>query len=341
MAVAANPMACILWTISLIVLIEKSAPKKVFIKSVLNVMTSERIENLSFSGGGIKALAFCGALRALEKEGLMGGVKRIIGTSAGALVGMMLACGFTSYDLIDIIKSRDFKHLKDNSSLLDNVHRFVFNYGFYSGDLIETWLGEHLEARGISSEITFDEIWSKFGKELIITGTHLNERKIVYFCRDLYPNMPVKTAVRISTSIPLFFEPIRLDKDIYVDGALLGNNPIGYFEKIDPGLERTIGFNVASMNEIKERREIYDVFHVIDLVMNTLITKADMLTMTELQQRRTIVINTKEVNTTDFHIRDHVKEKLFGRGYRCTKKFLSQRNCFALKKSQSDNENEC
>lgn len=293
----------------------------------LNVRKNQgmEIENIAFSGGGVKALAFCGAVRMLEKTGIMKGVKRIVGTSAGSLIGLFLACGFTSYEIVDIVKERDFSHLKDNSSLMENVHRFVFYYGFYSGDLIDTWISEHFEARDIHPEITFEEVYARFGKDFIVTGTHLNQRKTVYFSRETTPKMPVKTAVRISTSIPLFFEPIEMNGNIYVDGGLLCNYPIGYFEKIDPGLEKTIGFNAVSTFDTIKHQEIRDVFHVIDLVLNTLTIKADMATITELHNSRTVTINTKDVNTTDFNLKEYMKDKLFGRGYRCTKQFLQER----------------
>ena len=282
------------------------------------------IENLAFSGGGVKALAFNGAVRMLEKAGIMQGIKRIVATSAGALLGIFLVCGFSASELIEIVKERDFRHLKDNSNMMENVHRFVFYYGFYSGQLIDTWIAEHLELKGIDPEITFKGVYEQFGKDFIVTGTHLNKREIVYFNKENTPNMPVKTAVRISTSIPLFFEPIELNGEIYVDGALLGNYPIGYLEKIDPTLEKSIGFYAVSKFDKTERSDIRDVFHVIDLVMNTLTNKIDMDKMTDLQKTRTVIVDTKNINSTDFHIDCEMKDRLFGRGYRCTKRFLER-----------------
>jgi len=280
------------------------------------------IENLAFSGGGIKALAFNGAIRMLEKANIMPGIKRIVATSAGALLGIFLVCGFSANEIIEIVTERDFKHLKDNSNLMENVHRFIFYYGFYSGELIDSWIAENFELKGINPEITFKEVYEQFNKDFIVTGTHLNKREIVYFNKDNTPDMPVKTAVRISISIPLFFEPIELNGDIYVDGALLGNYPIGYLERIDPQLKKTIGFYAVSKTDKTRRRDIHDVFHVIDLVMNTLTNKIDMDKMTELQKTRTVIIDTKNINSTDFHIDKEMKERLFGRGYRSTKRFI-------------------
>lgn len=42
-------------------------------------------ENLVFEGGGVKGLAFCGALKILEQKGIMANVKRLAGSSAGAI----------------------------------------------------------------------------------------------------------------------------------------------------------------------------------------------------------------------------------------------------------------
>ena len=47
--------------------------------------------NLAFQGGGSKALAYHGAVRVLEDEGVLDGIARVAGTSAGATLAGSLA----------------------------------------------------------------------------------------------------------------------------------------------------------------------------------------------------------------------------------------------------------
>ena len=55
------------------------------------------IIDLVFSGGGVKAIAFIGVVEALEERGIK--VRRVAGTSAGALVGALVAAGYTSGEI--------------------------------------------------------------------------------------------------------------------------------------------------------------------------------------------------------------------------------------------------
>lgn len=50
-------------------------------------------ENLVFQGGGAKGIAYVGALEALEKRHALSHVKRVAGTSAGAITASLFACG--------------------------------------------------------------------------------------------------------------------------------------------------------------------------------------------------------------------------------------------------------
>ena len=49
------------------------------------------IRNLVFEGGGVKGIGFPGAIEALEKRGMLGGVKSVAGSSAGGITAMLLA----------------------------------------------------------------------------------------------------------------------------------------------------------------------------------------------------------------------------------------------------------
>ena len=53
---------------------------------------------VAFSGGGAKAAAHCGALQALKEFGLRPDI--VAGTSAGSLVAVLYASGFTPAGMI-------------------------------------------------------------------------------------------------------------------------------------------------------------------------------------------------------------------------------------------------
>jgi len=74
----------------------------------------------------------------------------------------------------------------------------------------------------------------------------MNKQKLFVFSAESYPQMKVKDAVRISMSIPLYFEAVFIDSvgkvyknqnkiknlDVVVDGGIIANFPIFLFDSI-------------------------------------------------------------------------------------------------------------
>ena len=53
-------------------------------------------ENLVFEGAGIRGIAYSGAIAELEQHGLLKNIKRVGGTSAGAITALLLCLGYTA-----------------------------------------------------------------------------------------------------------------------------------------------------------------------------------------------------------------------------------------------------
>ena len=52
--------------------------------------------NLVMEGGGIRGVAYGGALEELERQGVLAGLQRVGGTSAGAIQAALLAVGYSA-----------------------------------------------------------------------------------------------------------------------------------------------------------------------------------------------------------------------------------------------------
>jgi len=64
---------------------------------------------LSLSGGGLRGAAHVGAIKFLEEQGVE--VTAVSGSSAGAIVGLFLAAGLKSDDMLEFLKSLEKKEL--------------------------------------------------------------------------------------------------------------------------------------------------------------------------------------------------------------------------------------
>lgn len=65
--------------------------------------------NLVFEGGGIKGIAYAGALMELEKRGILDEIIRVGGTSAGAITATLVALGYKNKEIAHIVMNMNFE----------------------------------------------------------------------------------------------------------------------------------------------------------------------------------------------------------------------------------------
>ena len=87
---------------------------------------------LVLSGGGAAGLSHVGVLRALDEHNIP--IDYITGTSAGALLGALYACGYSIEEITDYVKSEKFQLM--TSGKLDVSRQYYFRKeGEHAGTL--------------------------------------------------------------------------------------------------------------------------------------------------------------------------------------------------------------
>ncbi|TXK48914.1 patatin-like phospholipase family protein [Pontibacter qinzhouensis] len=210
--------------------------------------------NLVFEGAGIRGVAYTGFISEFEKAGLLEQVEKVGGTSAGAIVSLTLALGYNADEITGIIYDTKFQQFNDGQYIFfGGISRVKKRYGWYKGDKFLQWLEKIIAAKTGNADITFQELHDRGFKELYVTGTSLNRQKMLVFSRETYPDMKIKDAVRISMSVPLYFEAVVIDSagkvinkpkdlagyDMVVDGGIIGNFPIQLFDSVATGAGNT------------------------------------------------------------------------------------------------------
>ena len=66
-------------------------------------MTTQ-FRNLTFEGGGVKGIAYIGAMQILEGRGVLPGIRRVGGTSAGAINALIFALGYSIAEQQEILR---------------------------------------------------------------------------------------------------------------------------------------------------------------------------------------------------------------------------------------------
>ncbi len=321
---------------------------------------SYHFKNLIFEGGGVKAIAYIGALEILEQKGILKDIKRVGGTSAGAITALLLALNFNIYEIKNILWQMDFKKFMDsNWGVIRNTDRLLNEYGWYKGDFFRNWISEIIKSKTGSSFTTFGELDNiKNNKNLYLIGTNLSTGLAEIFSHKHSPNLTLVEGVRISMSMPFFFTAIRSEEGaVCVDGGILENYPIklfdrrsyidNYFRKtdyyetynrdtnnidFDPYVfnMETLGFRLDSNKEIKifeklEKPETIKIDNFFDFIKRLVATILDSQQNRHLHSddwQRTVYIDTLGVKTTDFDISEDRKNAIAQSGMVYTKRYF-------------------
>nr|WP_289214434.1 patatin-like phospholipase family protein [Halobacillus campisalis] len=286
-----------------------------------------------FSGGGVKSLAFIGALEVLEKNDYS--FQRVAGTSAGAIVACLKAAGYTSEDLRVILEELTLENLIDQP-FVDQIFPFskwiylYFRMGLYRGNRLEDVLEKWLQKKGIKTFAHLPE------GELKIVCSDLTLGRMVVIPDDLKevygidPNtFSVAKAARISATLPYFFMPVKLHgkkgKSILVDGGVLSNFPIWLFENEHGRRKRPIiGMQLSDPPDHLPEKRIKNAIEMFQALFNTMKQAHDARYISASKSRDIIFIPVKGVETTDFHLSTKHKEMLIDLGREQAEKFLKR-----------------
>lgn len=192
-----------------------------------------QFRNLIFEGGGVKGIAYVGAMEVLQKRGIFKNIKRVGGTSAGAINAVLLACGYSNAEQKNILLELEFKKfLDDDLGVIRDTKRLLNEFGWHKGDYFRKWIAGLIKDKMKTADITFAEMKRRGCPDLYLVGTNLSTGFAEVFSLEHTPNMRVLDAVRISMSIPLFFASVRAARgDVYVDGGMMNNYPIKLFDR--------------------------------------------------------------------------------------------------------------
>jgi NTE family protein len=293
-----------------------------------------------FSGGGVKGIAFAGAIAAAEEAGYTEW-QRLAGTSAGAIAAMALAVGYDARGIRDALEAADYRRIGESGNPIGRLLNLFGRRGLTRGSGLAEWIEELLRDAPAPARV-FGELDGR----LQVVGCDIAHSRLVVFPDDvgLYEDerggplrpeeFPVADAVRISAGYPYFFPPLALrdratGRDgVLVDGGVASAFPIFLFDRPAPR-RPTWGFRLyAGMGA--ERPSFRDVGGldwpvdmgraILDTAMNAFDTR-DVLGFGD----RVVSIPTGDVETLDFDLSPEQREFLHRSGYEAASAFFAKR----------------
>src|SRR5699024_8353704 len=264
---------------------------------------SHRVD-LVLEGGGTEGIALAGALDVLEERGYR--VHRAPGPSAGARAAALAAAGIPAHE--------------GGGSLRPNgVHR-----GAHLTRRVQAQRAAHppLGADATFGDLVLEDperdsdLADPRHHRLVVTASDLSAGRLRLLPRDaddygIDPSaLRVADAVRVSSSIPLFFRPVRWrlpagGSAVLVDGGLLSNFPVSVFDRPDGEVPRwpTFGIKLSATPEADfgRRNRIRGALSFGKAIVDTVTGFYDRMHIdAQHTVERTIFIDTDAVRPTQF-----------------------------------------
>jgi NTE family protein len=135
--------------------------------------------NLVFQGGGVKGIAYAGALQVLESRGILAQIERVAGTSAGAITACLVSLRYDAAYITKTIKTLNFKSFEDK----EWIWKKYWYYGFHPGDVFLNWLEKQIASapQGLSASATFADFESKGCRDLHVFASDIQRKTMPHF----------------------------------------------------------------------------------------------------------------------------------------------------------------
>lgn len=282
------------------------------------LISQERI-GLVLSGGGAAAIAHIGVIKAIEERGIP--IDYITGSSAGALIGGMYACGYSAEEIENYVLSDEFQFMisgklsPEKEFLLrkEESNAQVLSFSFSKDSILKKSLPlniitptmldyELMRIMGLVSSSVgndFDQLFVPFR----CVASDIVHKKSISFNKG-----NLNEVVRASMTYPLYLNPIKIDNIILFDGGLYDNFPIDImYSDFQPDF--IIGSKVTENVEIRSEKDFIGLINQ----MMTVPTNFD------LPCENGIIIEPKtKIGTFDFGL---VKQAIQN-GYESTQLYL-------------------
>eukprot|EP01065_Artemidia_motanka_P000777 TRINITY_DN10369_c0_g1_i1.p1 TRINITY_DN10369_c0_g1~~TRINITY_DN10369_c0_g1_i1.p1 ORF type:complete len:416 (+),score=107.98 TRINITY_DN10369_c0_g1_i1:336-1583(+) len=209
-------------------------------------------------------------------------------------------------------------------SQLERAQRLRTNYGLFQGEALERAFDRLVQAKTGTANTTFSQLRQLTGRELRVTGTCVTTGRLEWFDADSAPDMPVSKAIRISSGIPFFFEPVHWNGKLYVDGGCLRNLPIEAFPS--DSVTRTLAFGFTEPANTAVQSFVSFAAQLIETMMYGP-DSGNYEGVRDGVRADMIRVDPGNVSAVSFGLPPEVKKELIVKGWQSAAKVLREVNC--------------
>lgn len=282
--------------------------------------TQEPYYALIMKGGGIKGLAYIGALEELSK---FYEFNWYAGTSAGAITATLLSANHTTEELKTILSEKNFKDFKD-AYFIKAILNFFTKSGFYEANTFLEWLNNLLAIK-LNSTTAVRLVDLPF-RTTIYASNKSTSALIFDSTLEETKNVNAAFAARCSMSIPIIFTPQKSEGLNIFDGGLQNNFPVSLLLKDNPGTD-FLGLYLGNETFKWKKNNIFkDTFQIW--------TESSDPEILRNYKEQIVVIDPSPISTLKFNLNKKEKDFLLEAGRLAALSFLDKKKL--IDKSEFD-----
>jgi len=224
------------------------------------------IKYLVLSGGGPNSIKGLGVLQHLDQNGFfqLKEIEKIYGTSAGAIIAVLLALKFEWSAISDYIIKRPW-----HEAYSFHINQFFIAYakkGLYDSDVFVTFFKPFFDVRDISMNITMKEFYEYSKIELHFFALEINQFVVEDISYKSHPNLSLLNAIHMTSALPIIIAPVCVSDKCYMDGGVTTNYPLSYCLDQNPNVNEILG--LRNKYEQSEHNIVDNESTILDYMMN-------------------------------------------------------------------------
>lgn len=278
---------------------------------------SGNFDTLVLSGGSINAIIVLGSLQYAKDNFLISHIKTYVGTSAGAILGYLLAIGYTPIEIIiHLCTNQLLERMKQFNimAMLNGRGATTFNY-----------MHEHLEKMTIEKIgrlVTLKELYTLFGKTLVCTTYNMTVNKLEILHYETHPDIPCLIALRMSSNLPFIFDHFKYMGNFYIDGGISNNYPVDIADNIGT---KILGIILKKNNRSFSENSDNMIEYMYQLISIPIKQSSTRNVQNSSDKCTTIAIVPSDTMFFNFNLDSHAKLEMFSNGYRQMQKQWEQK----------------
>lgn len=286
------------------------------------------IRHLVISGGGPIMFQIISAIQELErKEYLnMKNIESIYGTSAGAIVAVMISLKFDWETINDYIIKRPWQDVFPIK--VQNILDTYTKKGIFDIKNIEKCFKPLFDTKDIPLNITMKDFFTLTNIDIHMYSFEINEYKVKDISHETFPDLPILTAIQMTCALPILVRPVFIDEKCFIDGGVGCNYPIYFCVNSGKINDEILGFKNNYGNENSSK--IVENSTLLDYLLNFLFKSFDFIRDNnniniQVTMKNEIIFDTTHMSLNELKnslTKIEVRRELFEKGKQTAYNFL-------------------